>query len=169
MIIQFKICFFFAEGTKFSVQEEIAVTNMAKKFTVLVQSFKRTVCPAHYRYKHTFDNSKVPVLHPEDLEEEFTRGSGPGGQAVNKTSNAVLLRHKPSGLLVKCHQTRSLAKNRELAREILTQKLDNLINGEDSIEAQKNRLLEKKSKGNTRKSEKLAELKEKWKKREGIE
>jgi protein subunit release factor B len=142
---------------------------MAQRFKMLVPSLERIVCPSVNRYKHTYDHSKVPILHPEDLEEEFTRGSGPGGQAVNKTSNAVILRHKPSGLIVKCHQTRSLAKNRELAREILTQKLDQLINGEESIEAQKKRILEKKSKENTRRSEKLTELKEKWKKREGIE
>nr|CAH0107857.1 unnamed protein product [Daphnia galeata] len=161
------------EGTKFSLQEKVALAekyqNMAQKFTMLVQSLERLVYHTVYRSKHTFDHSKVPILLPEDLEEEFTRGSGPGGQAVNKTNNAVILRHKPSGLIVKCHQTRSLAKNRELAREILIQKLDQLINGEDSIEAQKTRILERKSKENTRRSEKLTELKEKWKKREGIE
>lgn len=121
------------------------------------------------RSKQTFDHSLVPTLNPEDLEEDFVRGSGPGGQAVNKTSNAVILKHKPSGLIVKCHQTRSLARNRELAREILTQKLDILINGEMSIQAQKKRVLEKKSKESIRKSEKLSELKEQWRKREGIE
>ncbi len=142
---------------------------MALKSTKLFQEFMRKVGPTIIRCKQTFDLSRVPTLNPEDLEEEYVRGSGPGGQAVNKTSNAVLLRHKPSGLIVKCHQTRSLARNRELAREILIQKLDHLINGDMSVEAQKKRLLEKKSRESSRRSEKLSELKEQWKQREGIE
>ena len=120
------------------------------------------------RFKHTIDFSRVPMLLSKDLEEEHVRGSGPGGQAVNKTSNAVILRHKPSGIVVKCHQTRSLARNRELAREALTSKLDNLLNGDFSVEAQKTRLLEQKSKEKARKSEKLKSFKELWKIREGI-
>ena len=134
-----------------------------------IQHFTKTIFVSPSRSKQTFDHSLVPTLNPEDLEEDFVRGSGPGGQAVNKTSNAVILKHKPSGLIVKCHQTRSLARNRELAREILTQKLDILINGEMSIQAQKKRVLEKKSKESIGKSEKLSELKEQWRKREGIE
>lgn len=142
---------------------------MALNLTRLFELIMRRVHPTVLRYKQTLDNSKVPILNPDDLEEEYVRGSGPGGQAVNKTSNAVLLRHKPSGLVVKCHQTRSLARNRELAREILIQKLDNMINGDMSIEAQQKRVLEKKSRESSRRSEKLKELKEQWKQREGIE
>lgn len=41
------------------------------------------------------------VLNEDDLEEQFVRGSGPGGQATNKTSNCVVLRHIPSGIVVK--------------------------------------------------------------------
>ncbi|KZS07130.1 putative Protein peptide chain release factor [Daphnia magna] len=141
---------------------------MIQLFARLLQPSVRKMHPFIYQCKHTFDHSKVPLLNTEDLEEEFVRGSGPGGQAVNKTSNAVILRHKPSGLIVKCHQTRSLARNRELAREILTQKLDQIINGENSLEAQKQRVLKIKSKESSRRSEKLKELKEKWKKQEGI-
>lgn len=99
----------------------------------------------------------------------FARGSGPGGQAVSKTSNAVILKHKPTGIVVKCHQTRSLGQNREIAREILTNKLDVLFNGEDSVEAQKRRIAGKKSKDSSRRSEKLENLKQQWKRREGIE
>lgn len=43
----------------------------------------------------------LPVLNEDDLEEQFVRGSGPGGQATNKTSNCVVLRHVPSGIVVK--------------------------------------------------------------------
>lgn len=43
----------------------------------------------------------LPILHEEDLDEQFVRGSGPGGQATNKTSNCVVLRHIPTGIVVK--------------------------------------------------------------------
>lgn len=157
------------ERKKLFIQEKITVENMAFSVTKVAQLLIRSGKPTMCRWKQTFDHLKVPTLNPEDLEEEFCRGSGPGGQAVNKTNNAVILKHKPSGLIVKCHQTRSLARNRELAREILTDKLDQMINGEMSLTAQKKRILEKKSRESSKRSEKLSELKEQWKKREGIE
>ena len=64
------------------------------------------------------------------------RGSGPGGQAVAKTSNAVALKHIPTGIVVKCHETRSIDKNREIAQEKLIEALDSAINGNESVEAQ---------------------------------
>lgn len=70
------------------------------------------------------------------MEESIVKGSGPGGQSVNKTSNCVVLLHKPSGIVVKCHHTRSLAKNREIARELLQEKLDESVNGKNSYLAQ---------------------------------
>ena len=88
------------------------------------------------RLKSSIDKSLYPVLKPEDLEEKFTLGSGPGGQAVNKTANAVFLKHLPTGVWVKCHQTRSIESNRKIARDLLTRKLDNHLNGENSIENQ---------------------------------
>lgn len=50
------------------------------------------------RNKYTLDYSRVPKIKEEDLDEQFIRGSGPGGQAVNKTNNCVLLLHKPTGM-----------------------------------------------------------------------
>ncbi len=46
---------------------------------------------------------QLPELNEEDLEEMFVRGSGPGGQATNKTSNCVVLKHLPTGITVKVH------------------------------------------------------------------
>lgn len=43
----------------------------------------------------------LPVLNEDEFEEQFVRGSGPGGQATNKTSNCVVLKHIPSGTVVK--------------------------------------------------------------------
>jgi peptide chain release factor len=48
---------------------------------------------------------------------------------VNKTSNCVFLKHLPSGVVVKCHETRSQAENRRTARLIMLEKLDILYNG----------------------------------------
>lgn len=68
----------------------------------------------------------VLLLKEEDLEETFVRSGGPGGQNVNKVSTCVVLRHRPSGLVVKCQAGRSQAANRETARRILLEKLRTL-------------------------------------------
>ncbi|CAH1108808.1 unnamed protein product [Psylliodes chrysocephalus] len=88
------------------------------------------------RLTHTLDYSKIPVLLDKDLEEMHVRGSGPGGQKINKTASCVVLKHIPSGIVVKCQETRFLEKNRKIAREILQRKLDNFVNKEESLEAQ---------------------------------
>uniref|UniRef100_A0A3B4VC91 Mitochondrial translation release factor in rescue n=1 Tax=Seriola dumerili TaxID=41447 RepID=A0A3B4VC91_SERDU len=72
----------------------------------------------------------LPVLNEDELEEQFVRGSGPGGQATNKTSNCVVLKHIPTGIVVKCHQTRSVEINRKRARGIMREKLDVAYKGE---------------------------------------
>lgn len=63
-------------------------------------------------------------IRPDDLEESFIRGSGAGGQKVNKTSSTVVLRHPTSGIEVRCQQERSLTQNRFLARQELCDKLE---------------------------------------------
>jgi protein subunit release factor B len=50
-----------------------------------------------------------------DVEEKFIRGSGPGGQKINKTSSTVWLRHRPTGIEVRCQAERSQVANRERA------------------------------------------------------
>jgi len=50
-----------------------------------------------------------------DIEERFIRGSGPGGQKINKTSSTVWLVHRPTGVGVRCQAERSQAANRERA------------------------------------------------------
>ena len=62
-------------------------------------------------------------LEDADIEETFVRGSGSGGQKINKTSSCVQLKHLPSGTIVRCQETRSREANRWLAREMLAERL----------------------------------------------
>jgi len=86
------------------------------------------------------DRSKVPKLVEKDIEEKYIRGWGPGGQSVNKTTNAVFLRHLPTGVWIKCHESRSLDRNRKIGRTMLIDKLDEKLNGEDSVAKQEQRI-----------------------------
>jgi protein subunit release factor B len=63
-------------------------------------------------------------VRPADVEERFVRGTGPGGQKINKTSSTVWLRHGPTGVEVRCQRERSQAANRELAWLELTGRLE---------------------------------------------
>ena len=63
-------------------------------------------------------------IREADLDEQFVRSGGKGGQNVNKVATCVVLVHRPSGLMVKCQAERSQAMNRFLARRLLCDKLD---------------------------------------------
>ena len=68
------------------------------------------------------------------VEEQFVRGGGKGGQKINKTSTCVMLHHRPSGVRVKCQSERSQARNRALARRILLDKIEAGIKGAQAAE-----------------------------------
>ena len=72
-----------------------------------------------------------------DLSENFIRGSGAGGQKINKTSSCVQLSHLPTGIEVRCQASRSQAMNRFFARRLLVQKIAFKIEGTKSAEQQK--------------------------------
>lgn len=59
-----------------------------------------------------------------DVDERFVRGAGPGGQKINKTSSTVWLRHRPTGIEVRCQRERSQSANRELAWLELCEKIE---------------------------------------------
>jgi len=65
----------------------------------------------------------------DDLLEKFVRGSGAGGQKINKTSNCVFLKHLPTGVAIKCQIDRSREMNRFLARRELCDQLEAIKEG----------------------------------------
>lgn len=95
-----------------------------------------------------------------DIDEQFVRSSGAGGQKVNKTSSCVVLHHRPTGTRVKCQQERSQALNRFLARRILLDKIEAQIRGAESAEQREiARIRRQKKRRSRRTKEKLLEAK----------
>src|SRR4029079_16693055 len=61
-------------------------------------------------------------IDPSAIEEQFVKGGGPGGSKINKTSNCVVLRYEPLGLVVRCQRDRRRSVNLFLAlRELVDQ------------------------------------------------
>lgn len=101
-------------------------------------------------------------IKSEDIEEKFVRGSGHGGQKINKTSNTVQLKHKPTGIEVKCQKHRERRKNRMSAYRMLIDKIEFQIKGEESEKAKKiYKIRKQKAKRSKRAKEKMLEEKKK--------
>ena len=87
--------------------------------------------------KQLLEHMQALGVREQDIDEQFVRSSGAGGQNVNKVSSCVLLHHRPTGTRVRCQKERSQALNRYLARRLLLDKIENAIKGQASDEAQR--------------------------------
>ncbi|MBP8649926.1 MAG: peptide chain release factor-like protein [Bacteriovoracaceae bacterium] len=74
-------------------------------------------------------------IREADIEEKFIHARGRGGQKVNKTSACVYLRHAPTGIEVKCQESRSREANRFFARRLLSDKIEESLPGGKSARA----------------------------------
>jgi len=76
-------------------------------------------------------------VREQDIDENFVRSSGAGGQNVNKVSSCMVLHHRPTGIRVKCQQERSQGLNRFLARRVLLDKIEAKMRGTVAAEEQR--------------------------------
>ena len=84
-----------------------------------------------------------PTLPDSDIKEAYVKGTGPGGQAINKTNSAAQLTHIPTGIVVKSQATRSRSQNYTIAKRLLAERVELLEKGNESRAV---KVLQKKSK-----------------------
>ena len=91
-------------------------------------------------------------IYEADLIEKFILGSGKGGQKLHKTASTVYLKHLPSGLEIKCQDSRSREDNRYFARERLCEKLQAILSDEKTKEQQRIEKIKRQKKRRSRRS-----------------
>jgi protein subunit release factor B len=134
------------------------ITSFPVKAIAPTRSFAATT--------HVFKKAMPPrpTLPTSDLHHVYLKGSGPGGQKINKTNSACQLTHIPTGIVVKSQATRSRSQNHNIARRILAEKIELLEKGDQSRAAIKTAVASKrkasKRKKALRKYRKLGEGKE---------
>lgn len=91
-----------------------------------------------------------------EVTEQFITGGGKGGQKINKTASCVLLKHLPTGIIVRCQKHREQSRNRLSAYKLLILKIEERIKGAESERARKIfKLRKQKQKRSKRAKEKI--------------
>lgn len=91
-------------------------------------------------------------INESELIEKFIIGSGKGGQKLHKTASTVYVKHTPSGLEIKCQDSRSREDNRYFARIRLCEKLHSILSDEKTKEQQKIEKLKRQKKRRSRRA-----------------
>ncbi|OCT55021.1 putative peptide chain release factor-like protein [Cladophialophora carrionii] len=118
-------------------------TNFSPSSTAIVAAHQplSTFSPASYKASNHLPPR--PTLPDAEIKETYVKGTGPGGQKINKTNSAAQLTHIPTGIVVKCQATRSKSQNYTIARRLLAEKVEVLQKGDESRAA---KVLARKSK-----------------------
>lgn len=93
---------------------------------------------------------------PGELLEKFVRGSGAGGQKINKTNNCVFLKHLPTGIAIKCQMDRSREMNRFLARRELCEQIEAVALGKATIKTQAIEKMRRQKRRRSRRSKQIS-------------
>jgi protein subunit release factor B len=94
-------------------------------------------------------------IREADIVESFVRGSGSGGQKINKTSSCVQLFHKPTGIEVKCQRERSQAMNRFFARRELCDRVEERVKGIQSARQQEHEKIRRQKRRRSRRQKQI--------------
>ncbi|SCM01912.1 peptide chain release factor 2, putative [Plasmodium chabaudi chabaudi] len=110
------------------------------QFTNISLNLRTIKRPIQRRYLKNSLNDKLDIINkklqdigicPKNIEETFIKGTGKGGQKVNKTNNCVMIKYDRTNddkIVIKCHKYRCLQQNRVYARELLYEKITSINN-----------------------------------------